>query len=195
MCCCRLESFDKARKSSGTDEDILFIYKRERPTVFPREEETKVCVDGVSLWPALLLFVLTCEPHTLWVFVGTCRWGVLQQRICLLRGFGFTSGILWLAVDWQGQTHLSVCSSVFLLCGVLCNGNKFVVRLVVWILRSTFLWDYCHMYGFFLHRPQCDLFFSSRVPRQKPEIFYLWFHKKNSLFFWYYPDEPANVIV
>ena len=48
MCCCRLESFDKARKSSGTDEDILFIYKRQRP-VASHEEEMKVGAEAVSL--------------------------------------------------------------------------------------------------------------------------------------------------
>ena len=48
MCCCRLESFDKARKSSGTDEDILFIYKRQRP-VASHEEEMKVATEAVSL--------------------------------------------------------------------------------------------------------------------------------------------------
>lgn len=30
LCCCRYESFDKARKSDGTDEDILFIFKAQR---------------------------------------------------------------------------------------------------------------------------------------------------------------------
>lgn len=30
LCCCRFEAFDKARKASGTDEDILFLYKKER---------------------------------------------------------------------------------------------------------------------------------------------------------------------
>ncbi|KAK7088316.1 protein GUCD1-like [Littorina saxatilis] len=32
LCCCQFESFEKARKSHGTDEDILFLYKTERPS-------------------------------------------------------------------------------------------------------------------------------------------------------------------
>ncbi|KAK7499110.1 hypothetical protein BaRGS_00009657, partial [Batillaria attramentaria] len=29
LCCCRYDSLDKARKSHGTDEDILFVYPKE----------------------------------------------------------------------------------------------------------------------------------------------------------------------
>ena len=26
VCCCRMDKFDKARKSHGTDEDVLLVY-------------------------------------------------------------------------------------------------------------------------------------------------------------------------